>query len=223
MTVRDTRATGKVLSLHDSRPGHAKVEALAARLDDVSLVGAIRRGDRAATAELFDRHAPRVRRTLLRVLGHDADLADHVQDVFTRALGEIDKLRDPDRLSSWLTSIAVFVARGTIRKRTRWRWLRFAPPEEIPEVAAAVADETVSEELRATYAVLEEMDADLRIAFALRFMDGMELKEAAVACDVSLATIKRRLKRAEEDFVFRAEKKPALAERLERGRRGRKA
>lgn len=208
------------MSLRESKSARGNVEVLAARLDDASLVGAIRRGDRAATAELFDRHAPRVRRTLVRVLGHDADLADHIQDVFTRALAEIENLRDPERLSSWLASIAVFVARGTIRKRTRWRWLRFAPPDEIPDIAAATPDEAVSEELRATYAVLDEMDADLRIAFALRFIDGMELKETAAACDVSLATIKRRLKRAEQEFLFHAAKKPALAERLERSGRG---
>ena len=51
---------------------------------------------------------------------------------------------------------------------------------------------------------------DERIAFSLRRLDGMELKEIAHACGCSLATIKRRLARAEKRFLSRAEKHQAL-------------
>lgn len=194
--------------------GGARVRALAERLDDGALVGAIQRGDRAAAAELFDRHAPRVRRVLVRVLGSDPDIADLLQEVFVHALRDLHKLSDPKALAGWLNAIAVNLARRTIRKRTRWRWLRPTPPEELSAIPVDGHDESGSEELVAFYRILGAMNADERIAFALRFIEGMELKEVASACDVSLATIKRRLARAEVFFKGQAKADPALEERL---------
>jgi RNA polymerase sigma-70 factor (ECF subfamily) len=75
----------------------------------------------------------------------------------------------------------------------------------------------VSEALRATYAVLAELPADERIVFALRHVDGMELIAVAGACGISLATVKRRLGRAQRTFCERAEKHAALVEWLGKG------
>jgi RNA polymerase sigma-70 factor (ECF subfamily) len=47
----------------------------------------------------------------------------------------------------------------------------------------------------------------------------MQLTEVAAACRVSLATIKRRLARAEKRFVEAAKDHPALRERLAHGGR----
>jgi RNA polymerase sigma-70 factor (ECF subfamily) len=46
----------------------------------------------------------------------------------------------------------------------------------------------------------------------LRFIDGMELVEVADACSVSLATIKRRLARAQKRFSAMARTYPELDE-----------
>jgi RNA polymerase sigma-70 factor (ECF subfamily) len=47
----------------------------------------------------------------------------------------------------------------------------------------------------------------------------MQLTEVAAACRVSLATVKRRLARAEKRFVDAAKDHPALSERLAHGGR----
>jgi predicted RNA polymerase sigma factor len=52
----------------------------------------------------------------------------------------------------------------------------------------------------------------------LRHVSGMELHEVADACEVSLATVKRRLQRAEEGFAKKASKYPAIRSRLWGGR-----
>lgn len=188
--------------------------------DDAALVAAIRAGHPGATAALFDRHATHVRRVLARVLGADPDLSDLLHDVFVRALDGVDRLEDPAALQGWLTSIAVYTARGCIRRRQARRWLRIVAPEEVPEVEANQASVEVTEALRAAYALLDRMSADDRIPFALRFIDGMELTEVAAACGVSLATIKRRLTRAQTRFTDGARKTPALAEWLRGGEGG---
>jgi RNA polymerase sigma-70 factor (ECF subfamily) len=65
--------------------------------------------------------------------------------------------------------------------------------------------------------VLERLPADERVAFALRFIDSMELTQVADACGVSLATIKRRLSRAQQTFQRLAAEHAVLREWLEGG------
>lgn len=186
---------------------------------DAGLVAALRAGRISAKAALFDRYARHVQRVLSRVLGPDPDIPDLLQDVFVSALESIDRLSDPNALRPWLARIAVFTARGRIRRRVRWRFIRSEPLEELTEIEANLASAEVSEALRATYRALEQLPPDERIAFALRFIDGMELTEAAAACGVSLATIKRRLVRAQRRFVDTAKNDPTLHEWLVRGAR----
>lgn len=199
-----------------SDPAPARVRSLTSRAGDAALVQATLRGDRHAFGELFDRHGPHVRRVLQRVLGPDQDLADLLQEVFVAALRDLRKLEDADAISGWLVGIAVHLARRRIRTRTRWRWLLPTAPQDLPEVAVPGPDGAASEQLRASYALLTELPADERIAFCLRFVEGMELTEVAAACDVSLATAKRRLRRAEDAFRAAAAQHPALRERIAR-------
>lgn len=70
-----------------------------------------------------------------------------------------------------------------------------------------------------TYKILERFSAEDRVTFALRFIEGMELREVAEACRVSLATIKRRLSRAERQFIAAAAADPVLSSWIQKGDR----
>ena len=136
---------------------------------------------------------------------------------FVRALHSIRGLKDASRLEPWLTGVAVFTARSTIQRRVRRRWLQFMAPETLPETAAVLPSNEAGEALRATYSALDQLAVDERIAFVLRFIEGMDLKEGALACSVSLSTFKRRLARAEERFTEQARSSPVLRDWLEGG------
>jgi RNA polymerase sigma-70 factor, ECF subfamily len=187
--------------------------------DDGELVAALRRGDGRARMILVERYEPLVERLVTGALGIDAEIADVIQDVFVAVLEGIRNLKDASALRSWIATLAVFTARGRIRRRRRWRWIRFVAPEDVPEVPVAGPQGETREAVRATYTILAAFPADERIAFSLRFISEMQLTEVASACRVSLATIKRRLTRAESRFVEAARAHPALAERLARGGR----
>ena len=181
--------------------------------DDEALARALVEGHPGAPAALYDRHAHHLRRVLARVMGVDQELPDLLHETFAAALEGVHKLDDPSRLKAWLTSVAVFTARGCIRRRQRWRW-RSRVVQDLPERTAPSVSHEAREALRATYSVLDRIPADERIAFALRVVDGMELTEVAAACDVSLATIKRRIARARKRFTVLARRHPVLADRF---------
>jgi RNA polymerase sigma-70 factor (ECF subfamily) len=186
---------------------------------DEALVTALHTRHPSARAALFERHAAHVRRVLVRVLGLDQEVPDLLQDVFLAALSGVSRLEDPRALRSWLTGIAVHSARALIRRRARRRILGFVEPEKLEREIGPTSGADAYEAIRALYSVLNELPADERIAFALRFVDGMDLNEVASACGVSRATVSRRLERAERRFAEGARRHEALAEWLERSSR----
>ena len=201
------------------KPRVSSVVRLPVAESDTALVAALRAGHATGGAALYDRYHRHVRRVLVRVLGPDEDLGDLVQDVFVEAIDSMDRLNAPEALRGWLASIAVFRARAEIRRRTRSRWFPLFAVDRLPEVAAPVSTPEIDEAVRATYRVLTKLPADERIAFALRVIDGMQVNEVADACRVSVATVKRRLSRAERRFVTIARGVPEIAEWLKRGTR----
>ena len=197
----------------DSRA--ANVFHLPAPNDDHAIVKALRAGQSRGSAALFDRYHTHIRRVLVRVLGADLELPDLVQEVFLSAIGSIERLDRPESLRGWLASIAVFTARGRLRRRNRWSFLHFLPSDELPEIPADSACPEVGEALHATYRVLDRLPVEERIVFALRFIDGMELTEVAEACDLSVSTVKRRLTKATARFGAIARREPALIDWLD--------
>jgi RNA polymerase sigma-70 factor, ECF subfamily len=187
--------------------------------DDVALLQALRAGHPGAAAVFYDHHAAHVQRTLRSALGADDEIPDLLQEVFIRALDHIAKLRELDRVRSWLTGIAIFVAREQIRLRTRRSWLRIFSPEQTRPNHLHQPSSEARAALREVYAVLDQMPVDERMAFIVRFIEGMTLPDAAEACGTSLATFKRRLARAERRFLETARQRPNLRHWLEEGTR----
>ena len=215
-TTRSFRRGASLPTTMASKPSIARSGATVIPLhrdgSDARLVAALRAGEPHAGNALFSAHGAYVRRVLMRVVGPDAELGDLVQDVFVAALESIHRLDNPASLRAWLAQIAIFEARHLLRRRKQWTILRFFAPAELPPAEAREADFESSEALRATYRVLSGLPVDERIAFTLRVVEGMELTEVASACRVSLATIKRRLTRAQARFIESARGEASLAE-----------
>lgn len=191
------------------------VQGLGSESDDALLEG-LRRGDPAARRDLFERFSPHVERVLVRVLGRDQELSDALHDTFVQAFVSVSSVREASALKAWMSIVAVYTARGIIRRRKARRWLRFWAPEDLPEPPAAGPNAEEAWAVSRVYAVLEGMPADHRIAFSLRYIEGMSLHEVAEACGCSLATIKRRLSRAQAAFLDASRKDPLLAAWAER-------
>jgi len=187
--------------------------------DDAELIRALRAGHPGAAAVFYDQHAAHVHRALRSALGPDEDIPDLLQEVFIRALDQIGKLRDTERVRSWLTTMAIFVAREQIRLRSRRSWLRVFSPDRTRPGHQEQPSSEARFALREVYEVLDQLPVDDRIAFVLRFIDGMTLPDAAENSGVSLATFKRRLTRAEKRFLEAARKRPTLEHLVKEGTR----
>jgi RNA polymerase sigma-70 factor (ECF subfamily) len=182
-------------------------------MTDGELAESLRRREPGAAELLYDRYGPYVERLIVRSLGLDSEVPDLINEVFARALEGVRGLRQSSALKGWIGSVALFTARRFLRsRRTRRRWVSVFSLDQVPEAPAPVASPEVSQTLVRTYAILDALPPDERIAFALRFVDGMDLQEVAQVTRVSLATVKRRLVRAQRLFWDQALRDPILRE-----------
>lgn len=175
---------------------------------DAALVVAARAGEQWACEALFRRHAPRANRLAFRLLGRDEDVDDVVQDAFVQALETLDRLKDAGAFGGWLSSMIAGRVGKLIRRRRLLQRLGLRRQEEpipLDEVIGRACPADVAVELRAIYTVIESMPAEVRIALVLRRVEGLTLEEVAALTETSLATVKRRLSRAEEELQLHTE------------------
>ena len=178
-------------------------------LDDAALVRTAQAGEDDAILLVWDRYASLVRGVLRRSLGAQGDVEDLVQEVFIGFHRSLGNLRDPSALSGFLVGIASRLAISEIRKRKVRSFLRLTDDGKLPE-RAAVSDDG-PEALGRLYALLDTCSAMDRMAFVLRYVEGMELEEVASALDVSLATAKRRIAQVNTRIVTLAKKDSLLS------------
>lgn len=209
-----SRVSGQSSSLRARKPDRV-VSLPTPESDEADLLAQIAAGRPAAFRELFDRYTPLVRTVMVRTIGPDAEVDDLVQESLLIVVKRADTIRDPTALRSFVYSVAVRVVRNEIRKR---KIRRMVPWASVPEAASTVPphDAVAADVLRHVYRALDRLSADLRVAFVLRFVEGHELQEAASLAGCSLATFKRRLRKAQDRFERIAATDAALSEWFER-------
>lgn len=148
---------------------------------------------------VYAKHARYVAGVVHRIMGNDGEVDDVVQDTFVDAIDGLRRLHDPGAVRAWLVTVAVRRTRrllGRRRRRAIWDFLSLdcAPRASDPRDRQPVDD---------LYEALERVPADLRIPWVLHRVENMTLPETAAACEVSLATIKRRIAEAEERIARR--------------------
>jgi RNA polymerase sigma-70 factor (ECF subfamily) len=129
------------------------------------------------------------------------DLADLIQDVFVGVLTSVRSVREAGALRGWLFQVTVRTARKHLRTNSRRWWLKLWPTgDELEAQPASELEDNASDAVQATFRILENLNAEERLVFSLRYISGMELLEMAELCEMSLSTVKRRLARAQQRF-----------------------
>jgi RNA polymerase sigma-70 factor (ECF subfamily) len=167
-----------------------------AQADEATLARAAGSGDPRATSVLWDRFSPLARRILRRTLGPDAEVDDLLQQVFLRVLSQLGGSTDTTQLRPLVVGVTVRVLSTELRRHRVRRFLRLHSPWHVVDAAPPARDATTRTALSSLYRILDELDADARLAFTLKHFEGLQITELAAAMDASLARAKRRLARA---------------------------
>lgn len=176
------------------------LRAVPARPTDADVVRAAQAAELWAFEALYRRTAPTAYGVVRRLLGTDEDVDDVVQDAFIAAFGKIGSLRDPDAFRTWLLRIAVGKVSRVIRKRRVLAAVGLRSREsrvDVDQMLGPSAPPDVALELGRLYDAVVALPANDRIALVLRRVEGSSLEEIADLTSCSLATVKRRLARAD--------------------------
>jgi len=184
------------------------------RRSDEELLDLVLSGHPDAAADVYDRFAPLVNRVVWKLLGADPDHNDLVHDIFMKVwvMMAQGRVKQPDRLNSWVVGVAVNTVHKEIRRRTIRR--RFLREHAVPAPHASSDHHEARDLLNGVYDILERIPPEERLAFGLRYLEQRRLTEVAQLCRCSLATVKRRLSRAEKRFALLARPYPAIVELL---------
>jgi RNA polymerase sigma-70 factor (ECF subfamily) len=143
----------------------------------------------------------------LRVLGRDDEVDDVVQEVFLVVMADLDKLRNPLAVRGWLKTVTVRKAYRVLKQRGRRRlWAMLGLASSVETLAADSTSYPLSTQscnpedrvlLVRIYRLLDELPAQERLAWTLRYVEGEQVETVASLCGCSLATAKRRIAAAQ--------------------------
>lgn len=185
------------LRLHRMRLVAASAESAEAEsARDLELARALLDGRANAAEMAWERYAPLVHRIVSRAIGPDAEVEDVTQEIFYRLFSRIGTLRKPEALRSFVISFAIRIVKWELRRRRARRWLTLSETGDVPDEQLMVMDAESRYALRRLYALLDRLSTRERLVLVLRHVEGMTLEEIAEAMELSLATVKRGLRRA---------------------------
>jgi RNA polymerase sigma-70 factor, ECF subfamily len=192
-----------------SRPPLQLASRLSAATSDEAIVAGIAAGKDDSAAVLWSRYGRLVYRLAERALGNREEAEDLTQDVFLCLLNKVGGLRDPNSLRSFVVSVTIRTLKWQLRrKRRRQWWVNLTRTGGLPDLAVQGRD--IEQVLGRFYGLLDRLNADDRMVFVLRRVDGMQLQEVADATGHSLATVKRRLVKVDAQLSHWMEREPLL-------------
>lgn len=138
-------------------------------------------------AQVYETYGPALYRFCLIQMKNPADAEDVLQDVFIKRLYQAPRFKSPEHERNWLYRVALNLCRDEWRRGRR---------SELP-LEAAVGVSLPPEELS-----LLDQAANLpekqRTALHLYYYEGYTVREVARLLDVTVPTVKMRLKRGRE-------------------------
>src|SRR4051794_35848925 len=152
------------------------------------LVGAARRGDRAAFGELVESELPKAIGAARILLRSGPDAADAVQEAMLSAWRGLEGLRDPDAFPAWFRRHVVRAA-GRIAKRPQL--------DDLASIQAADPDDLDrAVERRQLGRAFDRLDDRDRLLLTLHHFWGLPIAETAGHLRVPAGTVKSRVHHA---------------------------
>jgi len=170
------------------------------------MLNALRAGDPAALAALFDAHADKVYRLALSLLGDPVEAEDVVQETFVKLMTHSEQFEGRAQPGTWLYRVAYNASLDRLRRK-RADPLPDDEPEsdgEGPPMPQSFVDWSTTPEAvllsaeagAALEAAIRQLPESLRAIFLLRDVEGFSTEEAAEALGLSIAAARVRLHRA---------------------------
>jgi RNA polymerase sigma-70 factor (ECF subfamily) len=167
---------------------------------DEQLLACLARGERDALEELFRRYRSLAYRVAHRLLGHEADALDAVQEGFAKALTHLPGFQGRSSFKTWLLRVVSNAALDLGRQRGRRETLSLdafpgsererIDPRALDDPGAGLERADLRRLLNRALAALPEAQ---RRTFVLHAEAGLSYREVADTLGISIGTVMSRL------------------------------
>jgi len=174
-------------------------------LPDAQLVRMAQAGETRAFDELVRRYQDKVYRLSYKILRHEDDAAEALQDALLSAYRGLKNFKAESTFSTWLYRVATNAALMKYRKRRDGHVSlersqsdnEDAEPLALPDWSAQPLDELLDTETREVMQEgIDRLPEELRVVFVLRDVEGLSNGEVSEVLDLSIPAVKSRLHRA---------------------------
>jgi RNA polymerase sigma-70 factor (ECF subfamily) len=143
---------------------------------------------------LYERYGHSVFRRCLYFLRTEDDARDAMHEVFLKVVTSYDEFRGQSSPLTWLVRIATHHCLNVIRGRKAGWHERYATAVHVGAQAPEPGQQTF-ERSELVHRLLKKLGRDEQEAAIYYFVDEMSQDEAAKACDCSVPTLRKRLRR----------------------------
>jgi RNA polymerase sigma factor (sigma-70 family) len=168
-------------------------------MDDSALVSESLSGDRDAFGQIVSRYQSLICSLAYSATGSLSQSEDLAQDTFVTAWKQLQDLREPAKLRSWLCGIARNIINNFLRKQGREPSHRAEQLEEIPEnpsLEPMPLEHTISrEEADILWRSLERIPETYREALILYYREHQSIETVAANLELTEDAVKQRLSR----------------------------
>jgi len=174
-------------------------------LTDAELVKLAQQGDNRAFDELVKRYENKVYRLAFKILRHEDDAGEALQDAFMSAYRGLKNFKSDSTFSTWLYRVATNAALMKYRKRRDGHisleqsqsYDEDADRLEIPDWSALPDEDLLTGELDEILAEgLSRLPDELREVFVMRDIEELSNSDVAERLQLTVPAVKSRLHRA---------------------------
>jgi RNA polymerase sigma-70 factor (ECF subfamily) len=174
-------------------------------LTDAELVTLAQQGDNRAFDELVKRYENKVYRLTFKILRHEDDAGEALQDAFMSAYKGLKNFKSDSTFSTWLYRVATNAALMKYRKRRDGHisleqsqsYDEDADRLEIPDWSALPDEDLLTGELDEILAEgLSRLPDELREVFVMRDIEELSNSDVAERLQLTVPAVKSRLHRA---------------------------
>ena len=170
------------------------------------LVDRSKTGDRRAQYDLYNRYAKAMYNVCLRIVGHNAEAEDVLQEAFVDAFGNLNRFRAESTFGAWLKQIVVNRAIGHLRTRR----LALVSTDELGDgfdvadtVGSGIDEESLSWDVERVRCALKHLPEGYRVVLTLHLFEGYDHEEIGQILSIGESTSRSQYLRAKRKLIER--------------------
>ena len=187
-------------------------------VNEEALVSRAREGHIGSFTALVTLHQERAVHAAFAIVGNFEDARDITQEAFVKAYESIRDFGGESRFYTWFYRILANCGKDFLRKKKvrrnlsawfGWRGEPDDPPVDAASPAPDAAEAAMNRELgNRIFEAMERLPLRQRLAFSLRYLDGMSLEEVANSMRLTVGAAKANLWQAAQKMKHYLEEAP---------------